>query len=185
MPVWALFLCIIPAAALLLCAAWRFRVWLFLEPPGGVLEVRVRCLVPLARLRFRLHLFSEPYLTAVWLRRDGSLRTVYRVGERRPPPGPWAKAALRAAVWRGVRASVALGGAEAPAASALGCLVCREALLLLLRRFLTEDARVSARPDAQGALFRLKVAGMVSIRPVQIIVNRLQMQRRGSHAASH
>ena len=176
MPVWALFLCIIPAAALLLCAAWRFRVRLFLEPPGGVLEVRVCCLVPLARLRFRVHLFSEPYLTAVWLRRDGSLRTVYRAGERRPPPGPWAKAALRAAVWHGVRASVALGGAEAPAASAL---------LLLLRRFLTEDARVSARPDAQGALFRLKVAGMVSIRPVQIIVNRLQMQRRGSHAASH
>ncbi|HIU94608.1 MAG TPA: hypothetical protein IAD24_05545 [Candidatus Aphodomorpha intestinavium] len=158
---------------------------LFLEPPGGVLEVRVRCLVPLARLRFRLHLFSAPYLTAVWLRRDGSLRTVYRAGEQRPPPGPWANAALRAAVWRGVHASVALGGAEAPAASALGCLVCREALLLLLRRFLTEDACVSARPDAQGALFRLKVAGMVSIRPVQIIVNRLQMQRRGSHAASH
>ena len=57
------------------------------------------------------------------------------------------------AVWHGVRASVALGGAEAPAVSALGCLVCREALLLLLRRFLTEGRlRIRAARCAGRAL---------------------------------
>ena len=186
MAVWAFLLLPVPLLALaLLCIAWRFRARLLLEAAGGSLEVRVYWLLPVARLRFRLHLLSPPYLTVDWLRRDDTLRTVYRAGEGDGGQNPWAAAAWTSLRWRCLRVKLEVGDAAAPAASALAFAALHSALTCLLRRYLTPSAEITGTADAGGALFRLNVAGMATVCPAQIIRKRWQMRRRGRHVTSH
>lgn len=167
--------------SLLLFTACRIHAKLWLETAGGYLELHVSYLLPVKSFRFRVYLFSAPYLAIDWLKEDGTVQTIFRAFEKKKPVSPWADALRDAVRWRRVSAYLEAGDDAEPALSALTYGALYHLLRYLLQRYLTPEAVLDGMPSAGDALFRLKVEGIATLSPAQIILKRLQKKRRKQH----
>ena len=164
--------CVIGVLALLSILAFtscRIHAELWLELAGGCIALHVRYLVPIHTFRFRISLLSAPYLAIDLIKQNGVVSPVYRAFQKKEKSNPWAHAVWDAIKWKSARACLYAGMESAPALSALswGAL-----LRYLLSKHITPNVTIGGVPDADSVLFRLKVEGMATLAPAQIIRER-------------
>ncbi len=167
--------CVIGVLALLSILAFtscRIHAELWLELAGGCIALHVRYLVPIHTFRFRISLLSAPYLAIDLIKQNGVVSPVYRAFQKKEKSNPWAHAVWDAIKWKSARACLYAGMESAPALSALSWGALAELLRYLLSKHITPNVTIGGVPDADSVLFRLKVEGMATLAPAQIIRER-------------
>ena len=167
--------CLIGVFALLSVLAFtscRIHAELWLELAGGCIAVHIRYLVPVYTFRFRISLFSAPYLAIDLLKHNGAVSPVYRAFQKKEEANPWADAVWNAIRWKSARACLYAGTERAPALSAMSWGALAELIRFLLSRYITPNTAVAGVPDAGSVPFRLKVEGIATLSLAQIIRER-------------
>ena len=145
---------------------------------GGRGELTIRYLFVCMRFLFRIHGLEHPQLSVEFLDRDGGVRSLTHLLDRKEDKKPkWPQAVFHAAHIKDLTLSITLGITGCPAATALLCgtaaSAAEEAAALLIPE---TQAKVYAVPVWNQNVFRINLEGIVSVRLVKVIKERIALK---------
>lgn len=160
--------------ALLICRI-RISVSLSTTLRGGSGVLLIRVLGVQVRFPLRIHGLEEPRLSLELLHGSGGRRSLTRLMDRtkREPP-KWLKAFLHAHRIERIAVSFTVGVDGDPSVTALLCgAVANLAESALACLPPVQDTRVRAAPAWHQDVFRINLEGMICVRPVKIIKEKV------------
>ncbi len=145
---------------------------------GGRGELTIRYLFLSMRFLIRIHGLEYPQLSVEFLNKDGGVRSLTHLLDREDNEKPkWPQAVLHAARAKKLMLLITLGIAGCPAATALLCATAasaaEEAAALLIPETRTQ---VQTVPIWNQNVFRINLEGIVSVRLVKVIKERIALK---------